>query len=38
VGVAEFGMSYSVLRACYVRHGSLLRVRDGDLFAGVVAP
>ncbi len=31
VGVAEFGIPFSVLPACYVRGGPLLRGRHGDL-------
>lgn len=31
VGVAEFGMSLSVLRPCYAGEGPLLRAQDGDL-------
>ncbi|CAM5718916.1 hypothetical protein SALBM311S_05512 [Streptomyces alboniger] len=38
VGVTEFSMPLSVLRACYAPGGSVLRGRDGDLPAPLRAP
>jgi hypothetical protein len=34
VGVAEFGMPFSVLRPCYADDGSVLSGQDGDLPIG----